>query len=59
MTVETSCRGVKRTAWSRVKCHGIVGLLVDTLENVDLAVVGPAWADHPKGGPGTATDRLE
>lgn len=32
----------------------IMGILVDTLEDIDLAIVGPRRADHPERRPSAA-----
>lgn len=38
----------------RVQGHLVVVLLVDALDDIDLAVAGPAFADCPKGRPHAA-----
>lgn len=46
--------GVDGAAGAGVQGHGVCGLLVGALEDVDLARVGPVGAEHPEGGPGAA-----
>ena len=48
-----ACR-LNGTAGACVEGHGVVVLLVDTLDDVDFAVFGPIGADEPEGGPDAA-----
>lgn len=51
----TEARVVDAAAIRSVQGHGIAALLVDTLDDIDLSVVGPVGADGPESRPG-ATD---
>lgn len=38
---------VDGAARAGVKGHGIVGVLIDTLDDIDFTFIGPVWAHHP------------
>ena len=45
----------KRTSRARMHGHRVLGLIVDSLDDVDLTRVGPVGASHPEGGPDAAS----
>lgn len=45
----------KSTPRARMHGHRVLGLIVDSLDDVDLTGVGPVGAGHPKGGPDAAS----
>lgn len=45
----------KRTPGTRMHRHRVLGLIVDSLNDVDLAGIGPVGARHPEGGPDAAS----
>ena len=46
--------GADGAAGRRVQRHLVLRVVVDALDDVDLAAVGPVRTDHPESGPGTA-----